>query len=243
MAPKLSVSRLLGEQHRAYLRLARGFRAPQATELYRLQRGQNVADLDSEILDAAEVGYKFFADRLTYSLAAFYMEKRNFIFRDAEGLNVSDGATRHRGLEFNLSWYPNDLWTVETTGTLADHSYAFTRDAALGERIISGNEVDTAPDRLGQVSVRREELLGGTGAIQWVHQGDYYIDAANQHRYEGHDLFHLDWERSFGPWSIGLRLENIFNTRYAERADFAFGNYRYFPGQGRTWLVSLAYDG
>ena len=36
----------------AYLSLSRGFRPPEITELYRLQRGQQVADLDSERLDA-----------------------------------------------------------------------------------------------------------------------------------------------------------------------------------------------
>ncbi len=35
---------------------SQGFRPPQATELYRLQSGQNVADLDSEEVTAFEVG-------------------------------------------------------------------------------------------------------------------------------------------------------------------------------------------
>ncbi|MDX1570319.1 MAG: TonB-dependent receptor [Xanthomonadales bacterium] len=243
IAPKFSLSRHFDDGSRAYVRLARGFRAPQATELYRLQRGQDVADLDSEILDAAEVGYKFSQGTLDGSLALFYMKKDNFIFRDADGFNVSDGATRHAGVEASLAWRPGDLWKVQATATLADHSYAFSRDAALGESIQSGNEVDTAPDRLGRVAATRLGLLGGRGTVEWIHQGDYFVDAANEHRYEGHDLFHLSWRRPFEAWSIELRLENLFNTRYAERADFAFGNYRYFPGQGRTWLVSLAYDG
>ena len=36
-----------------------GFRPPETTELYRLQRQQSVADLDSENLDSVELGWKF----------------------------------------------------------------------------------------------------------------------------------------------------------------------------------------
>jgi hypothetical protein len=31
----------------------------------------------------------------------------------------------------------------------------------------------------------------------------------------------------------------VFDTAYADRADFAFGNYRYFPAQGRAVFVSV----
>src|SRR5699024_314244 len=56
-APELTLSRTF-DGGQAWLRLARGFRAPQATELYRLQRGQDVADLEAEQLDAVELGLR-----------------------------------------------------------------------------------------------------------------------------------------------------------------------------------------
>ncbi|NIL96104.1 MAG: hypothetical protein GTO62_02915, partial [Planctomycetales bacterium] len=66
-----------------------------ATELYRLQRQQSVADLDTETLDAAELGLRHSATGWSVNAAAFAGRKRNFIFRDAAGFNVSDGQTRH----------------------------------------------------------------------------------------------------------------------------------------------------
>jgi outer membrane receptor protein involved in Fe transport len=36
-------------------------------------------------------------------------------------------------------------------------------------------------------------------------------------------------------------MNNATNKRYAERADFAFGNYRYFPGEGRRLLLALQF--
>jgi len=75
-----------------------------------------------------------------------------------------------------------------------------------------------------------------------VHQGGYFLDAANQHRYPGHELLNLSWRHQLSKRiAVDLQLNNLADTRYAERADFAFGNYRYFPGEGRTWLLALRY--
>ena len=70
-----------------YANLARGFRAPQATELYRLQSGQQVADLESERLDSFEFGARFLHAGWSLDLAAFVSRKRDSVFRDAEGFN------------------------------------------------------------------------------------------------------------------------------------------------------------
>jgi len=51
-APKLGIRYQINDVHNAQLRLNKGYRAPQATELYRLQNTQNVADLDSVEIDS-----------------------------------------------------------------------------------------------------------------------------------------------------------------------------------------------
>ena len=49
--------------------------------------------------------------------------------------------------------------------------------------------------------------------------------------------------KSFAPqWSLALRLNNALDRDYADRADFAFGSYRYFPGRDRTLFVELAWQ-
>jgi iron complex outermembrane receptor protein len=69
------------------------------------------------------------------------------------------------------------------------------------------------------------------------------LDAANSHRYPGHSLLNLrGWlALKNKQYQISLRLTNLLNVRYAERADFAFGNYRYFPGAGRRISLEWAY--
>ncbi|MYF31605.1 MAG: TonB-dependent receptor plug domain-containing protein, partial [Gammaproteobacteria bacterium] len=70
-----------------------GFRPPQTTELYRLQSGQTVADLDSENLRSLEAGGRGSVGPLDFDVAVYVETTRNLIFRDANGFNVSDGAT------------------------------------------------------------------------------------------------------------------------------------------------------
>jgi outer membrane receptor protein involved in Fe transport len=89
------------------------------------------------------------------------------------------------------------------------------------------------------------DLTWRPGADRFVqlavaHTGEYWLDAANSRRYQGHTLWHLAGEMAVGKdWRIGARIRNLLDRRYAERADYAFGNYRYFPGAGRSFFVTV----
>ncbi len=225
-----------------YGAVARGFRAPQATELYRLQRQQNVADLDSETLDSVEAGWRYADGGVSASAAAYAMRKRNFIFRDADGFNVSDGRTRHIGLEWDAAIRLGDGWTLSGNGAWSDQTYRFDRSAGGGETIVSGNEIDTAPRLQGAARLGWTYSPSGSVELEWLYLGNYYLDAANEHRYGGHRLVNLRLRhRVSQQFSLGVRLLNVADTAYAERADFAFGNYRYQPGRGRSLYLDFTW--
>lgn len=243
LSPELGLSYNLDENRMLYIRAVRGYRAPQATELYRLQKGQTVADLEPEIVDSVEIGFKGFTDELNYEVTAYTMRKDNFIFRDANGFNISDGKTRHLGIEALLRWQLSDDFTVSGNLAWAQHEYDFNRDLGRGEVIIKGNEIDTAPPWLGALSLQWQPDNSRSIEAEWVYQGEYFIDAANAHDYPGHNLLNLRgwWNIAESHHSISIRLTNLLDERYAERADYAFGNYRYFPGAGRRLSVEWLY--
>ena len=79
-------------------------------------------------------------------------------------------------------------------------------------------------------------------ALQWVSMGRYFLDAENRFDYPGHDLLNL--RAAFDATdrlTITARLNNIADRAMADRADYAFGNYRYFPGRGRELFVEFRY--
>jgi iron complex outermembrane receptor protein len=242
IAPKFALTWAFQPEHRAYLNAARGFRAPETTELYRLQRQQSIADLDSERIDSVELGVRGLAAVFDYSLAAFWLDKRNVILRDANAFNVSDGRTNHRGIEYELGWAPLASLRLSAAGSFARHRYEFDRSAEQGEQISDGNDVDTAPHQIHSLRVEWRPDAAWRAHAELVSVGEYFVDAANQNSYEGHELVNLalGWQFAAG-WHSSLRINNVLDTAYADRADFAFGNYRYFPGRRRTGFIEIGY--
>ena len=116
-------------------------------------------------------------------------------------------------------------------------------DLGRGEVILEGNEIDTAPPWLGGLRLEWQNTPGRALEAEWVYQGGYFLDAANAHRYPGHSLLNLrGWiTLGNGHHQASLRLTNVLDIRYAERGDFAFGDYRYFPGAGRRISLEWKY--
>jgi len=239
-APELGLNWSLAESYTLFARVARGFRAPQATELYRLQSGQQVADLDSETLDTLEAGLRHHRDGLSWDLTGFVMRKDHFIFRDAEGSNVSDGETDHLGVEASVDWQWSQYWGLGANASWARHEYAFDRPES---GIVEGKTVDTAPEWLAATRLKYRHGDRLRAELEWVYMDEYFLEPANEHRYTGHDLFHLRAFYSFADsgHGIGVRVTNVLDEDYAERADYAFGEYRYFPGAGRRFFLEWRY--
>ncbi len=234
--------------HIAYLRLARGFRAPQVTELYRLQSGQKTADLDSEKIDNVELGIRgTWRDNLQYDVAVYYMHKNDVIFQDANRQNLSGAETRHYGTEISLEYSITDNWSLGVDATFASHTYDKHIDLLGAADDIKGNDIDTAPEAFGSARLgwNFSELTGhnSRAELEWVYMGSYYLEPDNEHKYDGHSLLNLRIASQLGPrWSTNLRVTNLLDEDYAERADFGFGSYRYFVGQPRGAYLEISYQ-
>lgn len=242
ITPRLEILRPLGVDGSSgaiYLLLSDAFRPPEVTELYRLQRGQSVEGIDSERMSGAELGWRFTSGALRGSLALFEQRKRDLILRDSNGLSVTGGKSSHEGLEYELAWQFNPSMKLRAAGSFARHRYEFDRLIAGGERIIAGNDIDTAPRDLHGLEFSWR-IGPGLLALEARHVGRYFADAENQQAYPGHTLLGLQWRQRFKEnMSLAVQIENLADRDYADRADFAFGNWRYFPGRGRSAYVSL----
>ena len=238
-SPKLGLVYLLNENHSIFANYAAGHRAPQTTDLYRLQNQQEIGQLDSEKAESVEVGMRGNAGIVNYEVNAFYMKKRNFFFRDPDGLNVDNGKTKHRGVEVAFSLPLGEQFDVAANYTYAKHTYDFDN---LSSGTESGNEIDTAPRHIANVRLGWNFEQKSRAELEWQHMGDYYLDPANEYEYKGHHLLNLRVEKQIGQ-SVTLhgQVKNILDEEYADRADYAFGSYRFFPGQDRTYQVGASY--
>jgi len=242
LAPNIALSFSLSADTQLYVSLGRGFRPPQITELYRLQNGQQISDLDSERIDSFETGLRINRPGWSAEVALFYMKKRDSVFRDTDGFNVSGARSRHRGVELSADWQISNAWYLSANGSYARHTYDFTLVTGRGENFFAGRDVDTAPRLLGSVELRFVPTARVHFGLQWTTIGKYYLDAENRFEYPGHALVHFRTGIGLSPGlDLNLRLNNIADEDVADRADFGGGDYRYLPGRGRELFVELRY--
>lgn len=212
-----------------YANVSRGFRPPQVTELYRLRGGQTIADLDSEELTSVEAGFK----NETMTLAVFAERTRNYLFRDSEAFNVSDGRTRSVGAELSLQ-HRVDRHRFQLAATYARHEYDFDRAATGRETIVNGNDLDSAPRWIANAAWQMAITDRLDHELEVNRVGSYFLNAANTAKYEGHYAvnWRLHWQVNTKT-EVSLRVINLLDGEYADRADFAFGSERYFPAMPR----------
>ena len=226
-----------------FAQVSLGFRPPQINEAYRLQKKQTTSDLSSETLTMFEVGSQFDLNTINGSISLYQSKKKNSIFRDAENFIVDNGKTDHQGVELSLNWTINTSNRLISNITYGNHKYDFETDTSMREKIRTGNYIDTAPKLMANLIWDIALFDNSSLAFEIEHMGPYYTDAANLHEYEGHTLYHSRFSQTLSDsMKYFLRIDNLFDKAYAERADFnAFGGDRYFPGLPREVYIGLEY--
>ncbi len=236
LTPKLGLTYAASDRITLFARAARGSRAPQTTDLYAVVQNQEPGEADVETLDSVEGGVRFIAGTMRFEVTGYHQRKDNFFFRNAQGFNVVDGKTQHTGVEFSTAAPLTNWLRFSGEWSVSDQRYAFD-DAPSG--IVDGNEIDTAPTTLGTARLEAD-FEPVTLGLEWRHVGDYFTNGANTQDYPGHDIFVARAGYGVGDFQLFGRIDNLFDTRYADRADFAFGNERYFPGRPRTVFLGVS---
>ncbi|MFA0811720.1 TonB-dependent receptor [Microbulbifer epialgicus] len=238
VSPKLGALFQLDNEFQLFTQVAQGYRVPQATELYRLQREQTVVELDPEEINSFEIGLRKASESFSLEWVVYAMEKQNVIFRDVDYFNHSDGETRHWGLELAVDYELSESLRLKVVSNYAQHRYDDQREIQGIE--LDGNYVDSAPKTFGSYRLVWSPESFVSAEFEWLHQGSYFTDPENAHRYAGHDLFNLHFAWQWEQYELSARLLNITDKAYAERADFSsFSGGRYFPGEPRSFYLGI----
>lgn len=241
LSPKLAINYEVNPNSRIHASIASSFRAPQAAELYRLQGGQNVADLDSVRANNIEIGFNYNSESFNFSGTLYKLDQRNVIIRDSDAINVDGLSTSSEGLELSTSIEINSTVSVRSSLTLAKNRY--TSEGFSGEENINDNFVDTAPKTLANLGLEWSPIDSWSNELEIIHVGNYYLEPENLREYPGHEVLNFRSQFNYNEnLSLNFRLVNITNELYAERADFTtFTDERYFPGAPRTVFAGFRY--
>ena len=224
-----------------FLQFSKGFRPPQINELFRLQKAQTLADLNSEKIDSLEFGILSTGDNFLNKFVLFSSKKNNYIYKDNDASTVSGGKSKHQGIEISGSVDVTPMLLIKYSWSFAEHVYDYSF-SSIG--VYKGNLIDTAPRVQGSMFFNIFPLEKLTLQIEEEYLGKYFTDPANQYSYPGHYLTNF---RGFynltSKLDINFSILNVFNKRYAERADFSsFSGQRYFPGLPLQWRFGFSYS-
>ena len=231
----------LVESNEFFFQLSKGFRPPQINELFRLQKSQTLANLNSEKIDSVEFGILSEGKNFNNKFVLFSSKKNNYIYKDDDASTISDGKSKHQGIEVSgLVKIKPDL-SLNYAWSFARHLYDYSLS---GIGVVKGNYIDTAPKIYGSLFLNITTVKNLTLQIEEEYMGKYYTDKASSYSYPGHFLTNFKGFYALTPkLDINFSVMNVFNKRYAERADYSsFTGERYFPGLPIQWRFGFSYS-
>ena len=248
VSPKIGLSWLIASRFNLFTSYRHAFRAPSEGQLFRQGSTDDTLGLEPVKAANTELGIRgAFWQRLGFQLSLYRLIKKDDILRydnPDNGLreSVNAGRTSHEGIELDVQAELASGVSLRVAASQAEHRY---EDWLLGERGYSGNEMEFAPRFMGNVNlaINPERLNNLRVDLEWRRLGSYYMDPANAEKYDGHDLINGRVSYQFGKsLLLGLRMRNLSDERYAERASYnRFRGREFAPGLPRTLSLSLRY--
>lgn len=257
LSPKLGATYRFTDALNGFVSYRHAFRVPSEGQLFRQGSAINTVGLDPVRVDNYEIGVRGRAFGQTrYELSVYRMTKKDDIlnYRDpvtgaTEAVNA--GETLHRGVELALGAPLAERLELDVAFSYAKHTYEdWVARVGSGNVDYSGNEMESAPRVVASMRLNwRPRLMnGGRVEAEWERLGEYWMDQANTHKYDGHSVYNLRADYPVGK-SLELygRVMNLTDRRYATAAAYraaAFGNperFEYAPGLERTLYVGLNY--
>lgn len=232
------------EEAKIYAKASHTYRNPFLDEIpYDPRTWTPAGLLDPEHGWNAEVGFSWRAtEELSFGGDAYYTALQDEIFYDAvHGNNVnSDDETARRGFDLHAAWERDKLAGLSLAfsyvkATFAGGSFGRNLIPLVPETTLSAN---------GRVWLWDDcYVFGG-----YRFQGEMYSasDFNNDYdRVDWYGLFHVGatYEPTFAEWVTGFRLtvtvDNLFDENFC---DYASYGVNYWPGAGRSFMVSLRYE-
>lgn len=195
------------------------------------------------------------ATRLEWSAAVFQTATRDEIVSQTNVGGRSTfqnaGATRRRGLELASSLALPGDWLMQLSYTWLDARYcdtfltcAATPCATPNVAVPAGNRIPGIARSALALEAGWRPVRGWRGGVEARYLGSVPVNDLNSDAAASFVVAaaHVGYAVEAGGWKMlgTLRLDNLFDKKYAGSVIVNEGNGRYFePAAGRTWLLSL----
>lgn len=231
-----------------YGNYSEGYVPPQITDVF--GKTSNSTYLKPQTFHNYEIGgwVSLVSNRLYADWSAYLMNGKDEIIsvKLPNGISQSEnaGETRHRGLEYGLTYRPTDEWMVRFSGSNAKHTFA---NYVSGGVDYSGNEMSDAPHFFGsaQITYKPHFVKGCYLSAEWQRVGRYYMDNLDQYTYNGFNVANLRAGYELGHFGIWVNALNVLNEYYSTTSQVSVSNgkaaYTYQLGDPRAVTLGLSY--
>jgi iron complex outermembrane receptor protein len=188
--------------------------------------------------ESAEAGVKssFWGNRISATLAGFWMRQKDIITRDPDNPNVAvqGGAQSSRGLEFAISAALTRQLRLDANLSLLDSKYDELIEA--GGAVRTGNKPANTPDQiLNLFGVYQFDGIPLKLTAGMKYSGDTFGNTANTTLVKGYTIFDASIGYKFDFGDLTARVRNLTDETYLERG----GTSTIYLGAPRTFDVTF----
>jgi len=243
VSPKLGATYAFAPATHAFASYTHGFRAPSEGDLFRPSFGTSAAAAQAAAdaalhlkpikADQLEAGLRGKVREANYDVAVYHLRKRDDIVTQRDTATnftqrVNAGETLHRGVEVGAGVPLARQWRADAAFTATSQTYV---SFVTSNGDFSGKHIEAAPRNMGNVRLTWTPAASARLQLEWVHIGEYWLDAANTAKYPGHDLLNLranlDVSKKLGLYGS---IYNLANKRYADSAQISSSTPVFSPG-------------
>jgi outer membrane receptor protein involved in Fe transport len=232
-----------------YGNYSQGYVPPQLTELYSAVK---VAPyLLPQTFYNYEVGgwLSLVKNKLYADWSLYLLEGSNEIISvqqaDNTSVNQNAGKTRHKGIEYGVTYKPVAELAIRFSGTNARHEFI---DNVVKGVDYSGKEMSGAPrfTSNAEITYKPAYFKGFRISAEWQHMSSYFMDDLDKTSYKGFDVVNVRAGYQLHGVEIWINALNVLNRYYATNASAAFktatsATYSYNLGDPREITVGIGY--
>lgn len=269
-SPKLGATYDLGKNMGLYGNYSIGFAPPGVTAIFRKRPttapGQDLFyyNLGSARFINSEIGgwWALFKQKLSIDLSVYRLEGRNELLAIRQPDNSTDyqsaGATLHQGVEFGLSFNPNQELLLRIGGANALHRF---EDFRLSDRPsdalqkLDGYEMPNSPRWIVNTELiyQPKWIKGLRLSGEWQRLTPYYLDQINVFKFEdkgflgqkGISLLNVRVGYTIKGVELFVNALNLTDELYtssASRGNLNSDRTRFSPGAPRTIGFGMQYN-
>jgi iron complex outermembrane receptor protein len=235
-----------------YANFSTGFQPPETGSLYSSRQLIELKQANFTNYEAG--GWVALFDRKVYlDLSVYDMEGRNEIVSILQADNSTQsenvGATRHRGVEYTLTYAPVSEVNFRLSGTNARHTYVDYSEVVQGRnRDYSGNRMLSAPNWIANAEVfyKPRFVPGARLGLEYQRIGQYYTNTSNTKTYAGYNLLNLRLgyrlpQSALRGLEVWANAVNLGNALYATTVTSNQYGTTYQAAAPRTYTLGLGY--